>query len=96
MIPLREADRRFLWSAAFLGLLLFGLVHNAEPQSPPSSDDFKLSVSVDLVELQATVQTPKAAMSRTCASRISRYMKRAFGNPSGCSGTRTFRLLRDK
>lgn len=42
-------------------LLLCGLVRNAEPQSPPSSGDFKLSVSVDLVALQATVQTQKGS-----------------------------------
>jgi Ca-activated chloride channel family protein len=35
-------------------LLLFGLVHSAEPQTP-SGDEYRLSVSVDLVALQATV-----------------------------------------
>ena len=44
----------------FLPLLLFcGLARNAEPQAPQPPDDFKLSVSVDLVALQATVQTQK-------------------------------------
>ena len=37
MIPLRRTDHRFLWYAAFVGLLVFGLARNAEPQSPPSS-----------------------------------------------------------
>jgi Ca-activated chloride channel family protein len=41
--------------AALPLLLLFGLVHSAEPQAPPSGDDYRLSVSVDLVALQATV-----------------------------------------
>jgi Ca-activated chloride channel family protein len=36
-------------------LFLTGLVRNAEPQAQPSGDDYRLSVSVDLVELQATV-----------------------------------------
>ena len=36
-------------------LLPIGLVRHAEPQEPPSVDDYKLSVSVDLVALQATV-----------------------------------------
>jgi Ca-activated chloride channel family protein len=46
----------------FLPLLLAcGLVRNAEPQPTPSPADFKLSVSVDLVALQATVQTQKGS-----------------------------------
>ena len=42
-------------------LFLFVLVHNAEPQSQPSADDFRLSVSVDLVALQATVVDQKGS-----------------------------------
>jgi Ca-activated chloride channel family protein len=42
-------------------LLLCGLECNAEPQALLSDDDFKLSVSVDLVALQATVQNSKGA-----------------------------------
>lgn len=42
-------------------LLLFGLVRNAEPLAPQLPDDFKLSVRVDLVALQATVQSSKGA-----------------------------------
>jgi VWFA-related protein len=36
-------------------LFLTGLVRNGEPQTPPSGEDYRLSVSVDLVALQATV-----------------------------------------
>ena len=38
-----------------LVVLLAGLVRNAEPQEPPSGDDYRLSVSVNLVAVQATV-----------------------------------------
>ena len=41
--------------SALLLLILFGLVHNAEPQSESPVDDFRLSVNVDLVALQAIV-----------------------------------------
>jgi len=44
----------FRAKAALSGLVLIGFVRNAEPQVPPA-EDFKLSVSVDLVALQATV-----------------------------------------
>jgi hypothetical protein len=36
-------------------LLMWGLAHSAKPQAPQSPDDFKLSVSVDLVALHAAV-----------------------------------------
>ncbi len=42
-------------TTALLLLLLTGLMRNAEPQAPPSADDYRLSVSVDLVALQAIV-----------------------------------------
>jgi VWFA-related protein len=55
------ADHKKLCNAPrFICLLLASLVR-VESQVPPSSDDFKLLVRVDLVALQATVQTPKGA-----------------------------------
>ena len=42
-------------TTALLLLLMSGLVRNAEPQAPLSGDDYRVSVSVDLVALQATV-----------------------------------------
>jgi Ca-activated chloride channel family protein len=41
-------------TTALLLLLMSGLVRNAEPQAPPG-DDYRVSVRVDLVALQATV-----------------------------------------
>jgi VWFA-related protein len=41
--------------AALLAVLLIGLVHRSEPQTPTAAEDYRLSVSVDLVSLQATV-----------------------------------------
>ncbi len=47
-----------LSSKSGIALLLLGLtslVRNAEPQTQPSGDDYRLTVSVDLVALEATV-----------------------------------------
>ena len=81
-------------SADSLLLLALRLVRSAEPQAPAVVRTISDSPSsVDLVALQATVHDREGRLRlRICASRISRSTKTASGKPSGCSGTKTFRL----
>ena len=73
--------------------LLPGFAPGAEPQaaSPPERF-FRISVNVDLVVLQATVRDRNGRYRLRSARAGFRGLRRsASGNPSVCSGTKTFR-----